>query len=169
MNPEYPWAPFTDAGAGTTTAVHVTRKLPVRRDEVYRAWTEPELFQQWFTPPGSSPVTAEMDVRPGGKYKITLQPIDLARQTTHVVGAYVDVSPPERLVFTWTWEEAPALEGLDDLEELDSRVTVLFDDIDGATKISVTHERLDTEDLRAFHRWGWSTTLDQLALVVAGH
>ncbi len=57
-------------------------------------------------------------------------------------------------------------EGLEALSTLDSRVTVLFRDLGTATEISITHERLETDELRDFHRWGWNTTLDQLERIV---
>jgi uncharacterized protein YndB with AHSA1/START domain len=148
--------------AASTTAVHVTRELPVAREEVYRTWTEPDLFERWFTPPGNSSVTAELDVRPGGSYRITLRRTELIPGASHIVGTYLEVEPPERLVFTWGWEDPPPVEGLEALETLDSRVTVQFRDLGESTEVSITHERLDNEELRAFHSWGWNITLDQL-------
>jgi uncharacterized protein YndB with AHSA1/START domain len=148
--------------AAAATAVHVTRELPAPRDEVYRAWTEPDLFARWFTPPGNASVTAELDVRPGGRYRITLERTELIPGRSFIVGSYKEVAPPERLVFTWGWEEPPPVEGLEALETLDSTVTVQFRDLDGSTEVSITHERLDTAELREFHRWGWNTILDQL-------
>ena len=147
-------------------AVHVTRELPARRDEVFRAWTEPDLFARWFTPPGNSSVTAELDVRPGGSYRITLERTQLVPGTSYIVGRYLDVDPPERLVFTFGWEEPPPLAEVEALENLDSRVTVQFRERGPRTEVSITHELLDTPPLRAFHRWGWETTLEQLASVL---
>ena len=73
MAPELPFPGSEDAESATTAAVHVTRELRAPRDEVFRTWTEPDLFKRWFTPPGSASVTAELDVRPGGEYRITLE------------------------------------------------------------------------------------------------
>jgi uncharacterized protein YndB with AHSA1/START domain len=151
--------------AGSATAVHVTRELPAPREEVFRAWTEPDLFTRWFTPPGNSSVTADLDVRPGGNYRITLERTQLVPGVSYIVGHYLEVDPPERLVFTWGWEEPPPIPGIRDLESLDSQVTVLFRDRGASTEVSITHERLDTSELRAFHSWGWETTLAQLAAV----
>jgi uncharacterized protein YndB with AHSA1/START domain len=152
--------------AASATAVHVTRQLPVPRDEVYRAWTEPDLFARWFTPPGNASVTAELDVRPGGSYRITLERTELIPGRSFIVGSYMEVQPPERLVFTWGWEQPPPVKGLEALETLDSTVTVQFHDLGELTEISITHEQLDSQELRDFHRWGWNSTLDQLERVV---
>jgi uncharacterized protein YndB with AHSA1/START domain len=153
-------------GGSTATAVHVTRELAAPREQVYRTWTEPDLFRRWFTPPGNASVAAELDVRPGGAYRITLQRTELIPGTSYIVGNYLEVAPPERLVFTFGWEEPPPVEGLEALETLDSRVTVQFRDLGASTEVAITHERLDTSELRDFHRWGWDTTLDQLERIV---
>jgi uncharacterized protein YndB with AHSA1/START domain len=164
--PDRPWAGSAeDPGSATSAAVHVTRELPAPREDVFRAWTQPELFARWFTPPGNSSVTAELDVRPGGSYRITLQRTQLIPGTSYIVGRYLEVAPPERLVFTFGWEEPPPLAELESLATLDSRVTVQFRDRGESTELSITHERLETADLRAFHRWGWESTLEQLAQV----
>jgi uncharacterized protein YndB with AHSA1/START domain len=158
--------PDVSTGAGSATAVHITRELAAPRDEVFRTWTEPELFKRWFTPPGNASVAADLDVRTGGRYRITLERTELIPGTSYIVGSYLAVDPPERLVFTFGWEEPPPVEGLGSLETLDSQVTVQFRDLGDATEISITHERLDSPELRTFHRWGWETTLDQLARIV---
>lgn len=160
--PEQPWAVAAAGGSETSAAVHVTRELPAPREDVFRAWTEPHLFARWFTPPGNSSVTAELDVRPGGSYRITLERTQLVPGTSYIVGRYLEVERPERLVFTFGWEEPPPVPGLGDLDTLDSRVTVQFHDRGASTGITITHERLDTPELQAFHRWGWETTLGQL-------
>jgi uncharacterized protein YndB with AHSA1/START domain len=176
--------PWEDAGLRTKAVdavVRIARRFPASREEVFAAGTEPELLRQWFTPPGGSSPSAELDVRPGGKYRITMEPPRGLPWPIHVVGAYLEVLPPERLVYTFGWElpalahsreheglrELPDVERrLSDLENLDSRVTVQFRDLGNSTEVSVTHERLVTQSLRAFHLWGWESSLDKLADLV---
>jgi len=162
MDPQLPWAAYADSGPSAGTTVHVTRVVPAPREEVFRAWTEPEFLRRWFRPPGVTSVDAELDARPGGSYRIAMQRPPEASEAFYQVGTYLEVAPPERLVFTFGWEELPPLEFLKEANELDSRVIVQLRDLDGSTEVSLTHERLETEDMRAFHRWGWETTLDQL-------
>lgn len=176
--------PWEDAGLQTKAVdavVRITRQFPISREEVFSAWTEPELFRQWFTPPGGISPSAELDVRPGGKYRITMKPPHGLPGPIYVLGAYLEVLPPERLVYTFGWE-LPSLEDLRgyaglreledvdrrlrDLENVDSRVTVQFRDLGDSTEVSVTHERLATQNLRAFHLWGWKSSLDKLAGLV---
>ena len=160
MDPARPWSRWADAGPGTGTVVQVTREFAAPREEVFRAWTDPDLFRQWFGSGEGSTRSAEMDVRPGGTYRISFERPPAFPGTTYLVGTYLEVVAPERLVYTFGWEQTPYLE---ELEALDSRVTVRFRDLGDSTEVSITHERLDTEELRAFHRWGWDGSLERLA------
>src|SRR3954462_2333320 len=108
----------SETESAPATAVHVTRELPASRNDVFRAWTQPDLFARWFTPPGNSSVTAELDVRPGGDYRIKLERTQLVPGTSYIVGRYLEVAPPERLVFTLGWEAPPPMAGIEALETL---------------------------------------------------
>lgn len=163
MAAQRPWAAWIDDEGQATAVVQVTRELAAPPEQVFRAWTDPDLFTRWFRPPGVSSLRAELDVRPGGRYRIALDRREVLPGTTYLGGTYLEVSPPERLVFTWAWEDAPPLEDLEDLEDAESRVTVRFQPRNGSTELSITHERLASVDLRAFHRWGWSETTARLA------
>lgn len=44
----------------------LTRVIDAPPEKLFRAWTEPDLITQWFTPPPWKTVRAETDVRPGG-------------------------------------------------------------------------------------------------------
>ena len=78
----------------------VTRTFngPVRI--VFEAWTNPELFRQWWLPKsmGMSLRSCQMDVRAGGRYRLEFEPDGMA-----FFGTYLEVTPPSRLV--WTNEE----------------------------------------------------------------
>ena len=49
------------------------RTLPVAPDRVWAAWTDPELLVQWFTPAPWKTVSADLDVRPGGRCITTME------------------------------------------------------------------------------------------------
>ena len=68
---------------------------------VFEAWTEPELFRQWWVPKSMGMVlrSCEMDVRVGGKYRLEFEPDGVA-----FFGTYNEVTPHSRLV--WTNEES---------------------------------------------------------------
>ena len=54
--------------------LRLTRVVPAPRDAVFRAWTEPEALKRWWVPfPGMSVPAAEVDLRPGGRYRLTMR------------------------------------------------------------------------------------------------
>ncbi len=138
--------------------LNLTRTYSAPRDDVFRAWTEPEALKRWFAPSDefSTPI-AEVDLRVGGAYRIGMKPPD-QEDMFIVVGTYREVQPPERLVFTWSWEE-----GMDVGETL---VTVEFRDLGGSTEVVLTHELFPNEQARDKHNEGWSGCLERLEKIL---
>ena len=54
--------------------VRITRIIAAPREEVFRAWTEPEQIRQWWGPGEFTCPEAEVDLRPGGSYRLAMQP-----------------------------------------------------------------------------------------------
>jgi uncharacterized protein YndB with AHSA1/START domain len=79
----------------------VTRVFDAPREQVWKAFTQPEHFAAWFgTPPYTTPVeTVTMDVRPGGAFRATMVH-ETDRSELPFLGRYVEVEAPERLVQT---------------------------------------------------------------------
>jgi uncharacterized protein YndB with AHSA1/START domain len=147
-------------GTEARAVLHLKRTFDAPRSVVYRAWTEPELFSQWFRIPGAAIPVVEMDVREGGSYRISMRQGTIA---TRLVGEYLDVEPPERLVYTFRWDP-PVVE---EMETGETRVTVEFRDRGEETEVVLIHEQLrDEVKVRDFHEWGWQTTFDHLAALL---
>lgn len=80
----------------------ITRVFDAPRELVWRAWTEQADAAAWWHPRGIEiePGSTAIDLRPGGRYAYTMvNPANGDRYPT--AGVYREVSPPERLVFTW--------------------------------------------------------------------
>jgi uncharacterized protein YndB with AHSA1/START domain len=80
-----------------------TRVFDAARERVWREWTEPASFADWFggdecDVPLSS---VAMDVRPGGAWRATMF-CGPGRREIRWTGEYREVVAPERLVFTIT-------------------------------------------------------------------
>ena len=101
----------------------ITREFDAPRELVYEAWTDPQHAAQWWGPRHHPARLIKMDVRPGGAWRHCLQSTETGDDLWHG-GVFREVVPPERLVFTFAWEE----EGERGLETL---VTVTFADIGG--------------------------------------
>jgi uncharacterized protein YndB with AHSA1/START domain len=105
----------------------VTRTFNAPARIVYDAWTKPELMKLWWAPKslGVPLLSCEMDVRPGGGYRLEFGH-DAA--TSHAFfGRYLEVLPPSRLV--WTNDEG----------EDAAVTTVTFEEREGQTRL-VVHE-----------------------------
>jgi uncharacterized protein YndB with AHSA1/START domain len=146
--------------APTGTTLYMERRLDAPRDAVFAAWTDPEQAKQWFRPPNTTTTNAEMDVRVGGEYRFTVQAEDAV---LHLVGTYLEVEPPERLVYTFRWDP-PTLDLLDTGE---TRVTVEFRDLGSETEVVLVHEKLRDAEVRDFHEFGWTNILDRMAELLA--
>ena len=80
--------------------ISITRIFAAPRDLVWRAWTEADQLAQWFMPHGFTVPACDMDLRPGGKFTMTVRGPDGTESPTG--GEFREIDPPERLVFTTT-------------------------------------------------------------------
>jgi uncharacterized protein YndB with AHSA1/START domain len=101
----------------------VTRLINAPPRLVFKAWTQPELFKQWWLPKSMGMVlrSCEMDVRVGGQYRLVFEPDGMA-----FFGTYLEVSPPSRLV--WTNDEGG---------ESSPTTTVTFEETAGRTLLTL--------------------------------
>jgi uncharacterized protein YndB with AHSA1/START domain len=81
--------------------IEIIRVFDAPREAVWREWTEPERFADWYGGADAEvPVeSVSMDVRPGGAWKATMF-AGPNRDEIPWSGEYVEVSEPERLVLT---------------------------------------------------------------------
>jgi uncharacterized protein YndB with AHSA1/START domain len=137
---------------GGVTTLHIERRFAASRERVYEAWTDPELFVRWFMPKGGSASDAEIDLRVGGTWRVTMKPP--LRPAGLAFGTYMEVDPPARLVYTLAWKGIPL--------GPESIVTVEFHELADGTELSLTQERLDTIRGRVGHARGWRNSMKRL-------
>lgn len=139
----------------------ITRVFDAPRERVWKEWTEPERFADWFGGPESEvPMsTVSMDLRPGGRWRATMFS-GPGRRQIHWKGEYREVVEPERLVFTLS--DQPG----EDAYEL---ITVVLTDLgDGRTEMLFQQRgRLSAEQYERAGQ-GWSTFFDRIAERLAG-
>src|SRR6476619_5059174 len=90
-------APMKDAADW----IRISRVFYAPRERVWREWTEPERFADWYGGPQCEVPrdSVSMDVRPGGNWRLTMfAPPD--RRRIDWKGEYLEVVAPERLIFT---------------------------------------------------------------------
>jgi uncharacterized protein YndB with AHSA1/START domain len=137
----------------------VTRLFDAPPELVFRAWSDPRLFERWWVPrsaTGVRLVSCDMDVRTGGKYRLEFGAGE--GQTMAFYGKYLDVVPGERIV--WTNDEG----------EEGAVTTVTFDGKDGKTLVTF-HESYPSkealEEALAGSAAGLPEQFDQLAELLA--
>jgi uncharacterized protein YndB with AHSA1/START domain len=83
-----------------TRRISITWVFDVPREQVWRAWTEPERIAQWWGKRGwSTPVSSvELDVRPGGVFRLNSINDEDGREMP-LDAVYTEVVEPERLAF----------------------------------------------------------------------
>lgn len=145
------------ADFGITT----TRVFDAPREQVWREWTEPERFADWFGGPQSEvPLSSvAMDVRPGGAWRATMF-AEPGRREIHWAGEYREVAEPERLVFTVS--DQPG-------EQPEELVTVVPTDLgDGRTEMHFQQRGSLPPEVYEAAEQGWGTFFDRIAERLAG-
>jgi uncharacterized protein YndB with AHSA1/START domain len=152
---------MAESSLSSEHGITITRVFDAPREEVWKEWTEPARFADWFGGPQSEvPLsTVSMDVRPGGAWRLTM----FAGANRHQIdwkGEYREVVEPERLVFTVS--DQPQ----DQWFEL---VTVVLTDLgDGRTEMLFEQRgRMRPERYEAAKR-GWASFFDRITERLAG-
>ncbi len=151
-----------DMSAGSSAAaqpegrvLRITRVFDAPRSLVFKAWTEPERLVRWWGPQGFTTPFCKMDVCPGGAYRFGMRSAEGTEHWLH--GVYREILEPERLVFTWAWEDAQGKLGPETVLSLD------FAEHAGKTKLTLHQALFETVTARNAHQLGWTTGLDRLA------
>jgi uncharacterized protein YndB with AHSA1/START domain len=152
----------------------VTRIFDAPRERVWRAWTDPKHVAQWWGPRAATILVCELDVRPGGKYRIVMRCPEGFEYP--MFGVYVEVIAPERMSYTVDFAEHPrewhdkfrqSLPAGVDLTMGQFLNTIIFEDVGGKTKVTVrmTFDAVAIRDamLKMGMNFGLSESLDRLA------
>jgi uncharacterized protein YndB with AHSA1/START domain len=123
-----------DRGSTETTTVYsdggdlvFERTFDAPREQVWKAFMDPELIPRWWGPHGTTTTVLEMDVRPGGAWRyLSRAP---GRDDVTFYGEYLEIEPPER--FKWTF-----LFDVDGAGEQGGPETFTFEEVDGKTKVT---------------------------------
>jgi uncharacterized protein YndB with AHSA1/START domain len=138
--------------SGQTLRLKRTFRAPAQA--VFDAWTSEEVLRRWFHAEHNwETPEAKVDLRLGGTVRVVMR--DPAKDVEHGgEGHYTEIDPPNRLVFTWTWDH--------DDEDRQTLIELDFREEDGVTTVRFTHNNLPDQESVLSHEDGWTTCFDNL-------
>jgi len=140
----------------TTERLTVQRELEIAAapETVWEFLVDPAKASRWW---GTS---VEMDVRPGGVYRVELNPGHILR------GEFVELDPPRRLVYSFGWEAGGG--GPSTVPPGSSTVEIELSPSARGTTLRLWHRNLPGPEAASAHGEGWDHYLPRLELAAAG-
>lgn len=142
----------------------ISRVIAAPRSAVWRAWTDPAKFAQWWVPAPARCRVVEMDLQPGGAF-VTEISEDGGEYQPHLDACFLDIVDGERIVFTdallggWRPAENPFMTADITLQEHPAGTNYVARAMHRSPADRTTHETLGFFD-------GWGTVIEQLARLV---
>ena len=135
----------------TNSSIRISRYFSASPQEVWHAWTDPNLVKSWFgSDPNGTVLDASLDVRLGGTFEVTFSNSDGTQFTC--TGTYQEIEKYQRLVFTWTWKDRPEVREL---------VTLVFQAEQNNTLMIFEQANIDVGTTHDYET-GWNSTFDKL-------
>ncbi len=143
-----------------STQIMITRQFDAPRHLVYRAWTTPDLIRRWWAGDRGEVTSAEVDLRPGGRWRYVMTANGGFEVAFH--GEYREIVPDERIVCTEVFEGMPDAAAVS---------TATFAEQDGRTTLTVLVEHTSQEHrdmhLNSGMEEGMNESFDHLEQVAA--
>jgi uncharacterized protein YndB with AHSA1/START domain len=146
---------MTDTVGKARYELSITRIFDAPRDLVFAVWVQPDHIPHWWGPRGYATLSCELDLRPGGKWRVSSRHEDGTE--TAETGVIQEVDAPERLVLTHAWEDTQGKPGAETV------VTVTFTEERGKTQMTFHQASFTAADTRDGHEQGWNESFDMLA------
>lgn len=141
----------------TNNSVTLHRILKATPEKVYRAFTESNAFASWIPPYGFIGIVHNMDVKPGGSYKMSF--INFSTGNGHSFGGkYLEIKPNEFLKYTDIFDD-PNLPG-------EMITSVWFSKVSVGTELKAIQEGIPNVIPTEMCYLGWQESLEKLAKLV---
>ena len=135
-----------------STTLRMERTFQAPAQAVFDAWTSAEVMRRWWHVEHDWETTeAVVDLRIGGAVRVVMRNPHTGIEYGGG-GQYTEIDPPNRLAFTWIWDDNDTRQ----LIELD------FEEVDGVTTVRLTNSGLWSEEAVRSHEEGWTGVLENL-------
>jgi uncharacterized protein YndB with AHSA1/START domain len=138
--------------------LELDRTLPAARSRVFEALSDRDQLASWWGPEGFTIPSLRFEPRTGEGYRIEMQPPE--GDAFFLAGEFRAVEPPERLAFTFRWEDP-------DPDDVENVVELVFGDAGESTELALVQGPFKTEARRALHDGGWTDSLDKLEALLS--
>ncbi|TGM37375.1 SRPBCC family protein [Leptospira biflexa] len=153
--------------------VRLERQFQAPLKLVWEVWTNPLHIEKWWGPKGFTNPTVEFDFKVGGSYRIVMRSPDGVDYP--ILGKFLEITPFESFVMTdlvdehpeeWVKEVQKMAGVTGDRAMLNSKLRVLFEEIDGLTKVILITEFMNNQIRDGFAnsgmKEGWSQSFEKL-------
>lgn len=138
----------TDQSANT---IQISKEFSVDTAKLFQAWTEPEQLKQWWHPMGNSLKDVKNDLKKGGEVTYEFEEAGLV-----ISGNYKEVSPNEKLVYTWNWDLT------DNKEDASYTLNITFESKENGSVLHILQEGFSGPEAIKPHQEGWDKGLESL-------
>ncbi len=157
--------------ASPTASVRIERIFDAPVGLIWKMWTDPDAFAQWYGPPGARISVTRMDVRAGGKRHLCME-MDTPNGPMQMwfTGDYRHVDVPTRLVYTESMSDdagnvVPASQmGMPPDHPDTTEVTVELEDLGDQTRMTMTHAGIPSGSPGEH---GWNAAFGKLQAALA--
>lgn len=147
------------AAAAAAPELTVSRLIDAPPELVFKVWTSQEHAARWWGPRGFTIVSCRLDARPGGAYRVVMRSPEGTIRTKR--GVYREILAPERLCFTYAWEDADGHPGHE------MQITVTFQQQGDKTLVILHQTGFESLVECDSHRDGWTGCFERCAKYIA--
>ena len=144
----------------------LTRHFAVSREQVWKAWTDPDHLKRWWGPKDFTAPHISVDLREGGTYLFCMR--SEQGRDFWSGGTYLTIREPEILEFTDHFADEngnmvhASAYGFEGVWPHEFIVRVFLEDLLGETKMTLMHAAFPTKQLAEKTKAGWNASFDKM-------
>jgi uncharacterized protein YndB with AHSA1/START domain len=158
------------------TDITIVKTFDAPVQAVWKYWSQPEYFKQWWGPADATCIACQMDFKVGGKYLncLRVQGADGKPVEAWATGTYKVIDPLKKLVFTDSFADKDGnivpssyygIAGMD--RELE--VSLTFEALGDKTRMTLQHTKLSqtTKEARDAMTASWHESFKKIRSVLS--
>ena len=149
------------------TMIYINQIFNSSLSKVWKAWTEPESIMKWWGPKNFTAPVIKLDLKEGGSYLYGIRsPEGIDSWNT---GVFKEITPMNQIIATNSFSDSdgnivPAsYYGMSGDWPLKSDVKIIFEEVNGKTRLTLLYQGLPDRKNRDFAEAGWKQSFDKLA------